>query len=64
MDDYVLLDEVHLSFRVPADLDDDACDAVRRTLESRQFRNALRRVVIQVVDQFPELAPVRIRISV
>jgi hypothetical protein len=65
MGDYVLLGEFHLSIRVPRDLDDDAaCDAIRRLLVSRQFRSALSRAVSQVVRSYPELAPVRIRISV
>jgi hypothetical protein len=33
-------------------------------LESRRFRSALRRAVIQVAHQDPELVPVRLRISV
>ena len=64
MADYVLFDEHHVSIRVPKDLDDAACDAIRRILESRQFRIALRRAVHEWVRQYPELAPVRIRISV
>jgi hypothetical protein len=64
MGDYVLLDELHLSIRVSTDLDDAACDAIRRILESRQFRSALRRAVRKVIRQYPELAPVQIRISV
>lgn len=63
MGDYLLFDEFLLSFRVPKDLDDAACDAIRRILESRQFRSALRRALRQVIHQYPELAPVRIRIS-
>ena len=64
MTDYVVLDEVHLSICVPKDLDDDVCDAMRQILESPRFRAALRRGSCQVVRQYPEIAPVRIRISV
>jgi hypothetical protein len=64
MSDYVLLDEFHISIRVPADLDDTFCVAIRRILESRQFRTALRRAVREVVRQYPELASVRVSISV
>jgi hypothetical protein len=64
MADFVLFDELHLSIRVPTDLDDAACDAIRRILESRQFRSALRRAVDECIRHYPELAPVRIRISV
>lgn len=64
MADYVLFDEIHVSIRVSTDLDDAACDAIRLILESPQFRTALRQAIRQVVRQYPELAPVRIRISV
>jgi hypothetical protein len=64
MGDYLLFDEFLLSFRVPKELDDATCDPIRRILESRQFRTALRRAVREVVRQYSELAPVRIRISV
>ena len=64
MADDILFDEMHISIRVPADLEDAACDAIRRILESRPFRSALRRAVMQVVHQYPELVSVRIRFSV
>jgi hypothetical protein len=60
---HILFDEFHLSFRVPKDLDDAACDAIRRILQSRAFRSALRRDVRQIVRQYPDLHPVRVRIS-
>jgi hypothetical protein len=63
MADYVLFDEVHVSIRVPTDLDDAVCDAIRRILESRQIRTALRRAVHECLRQYPELATVRIRIT-
>jgi hypothetical protein len=49
MADYVPFDEYQVSIHVPTGLDDVASDAIRRILESRQFRSALRRAVIQVV---------------
>lgn len=64
MSDYVLFDEYHLIFRVPKDLDDPAYDAIRRILQSRAFRAALRRAVRQIVRWYPDLDPVRVRISV
>jgi len=63
MSDHVMLDEFHLSFRVPKDLDDAACDAIRRVLQSRTFRSALRRAVRQSLRQYPDLHPVRVRVS-
>ena len=64
MDDYVLFDEFRLSIRVPQNLDDAACDALPPIVESRPFRVGLRRAIREVVLPYPELAPVRIRISV
>ena len=64
MGDYVLLDELHLSIRMPTDLDDAACDAIRRILESRRFRTVLRRAIRKFVHKYPELDPIQIRISV
>jgi hypothetical protein len=63
MNNDVLFEEIHLSFRVPRDLDDAACDAIRRVLQSRTFRSALRRAVRQIVRPYPDLRPVRVRIS-
>ena len=64
MNDHVLFEEFELSFRVPTDLDDAACEAIRRILQSRPFRSALRRAVRQTIRQYPDLNPVRVRISV
>ncbi|HEY7425258.1 MAG TPA: hypothetical protein VH682_13585 [Gemmataceae bacterium] len=64
MNDHVLFEEFRLSFRVPKDLDDADSDAIRRILESRTFRAALRRAVRQLLRQNPDLHPVRVRISV
>lgn len=47
----------------PPDLEDAACKAIRRILESQQIRSDLRRAVRQTIRQYPDLNPVRIRIS-
>jgi hypothetical protein len=62
--DPILFDEFHLLFRVPKDLDDPAGEAIRRILQSRSFRAALRRAVRQLLRQYPDLDPVGVRISV
>jgi len=64
MNDHVLFEEFELSFRVPTDLDDAACEAIRRILQSRPFRSVLLRAVRQTIRQYPDLNPVRVRISV
>jgi hypothetical protein len=63
MSAYVLFDEWHLIIRVPADLEESACEAIQRILEGRSFQTAIRRAVHQVVRQYPDLEPVRVRIS-
>ncbi len=63
MSEYVLFDEFRLIVRVPADLEKSACEAIQRTVEGRPFRSALRRAIHQIVRQFPDLDPIRVRIS-
>ncbi len=64
MGKYVTFDEFHLTVRVPSDLEDAACEAIHRILESQPFRSALRRAVRQIIRQYPDLVPIRVRISV
>ena len=64
MADYILVDEWHVSFRIPNDLDDTAYDAIGRILDSRQFPKAFRRAIRAIVRPYRERAPVRIRLSV
>ena len=63
MADYLPFDECRLVVRVPENLEEAGCDAIRRVLESRPFRVGLRRALRQFVRRYPELAPVRVRIS-
>ena len=59
----MLFDEFRLMVLVSADLEESACAAIGRTLEGQPFRSALRRAVRQFVRQYPDLDPVRVRIS-
>ncbi len=63
MKKHVLFDQLHLTILVPADLDDAACDAIRRILDSRKFHTDLRQAIRQLFHQYPDLAVVRLRIS-
>jgi hypothetical protein len=63
MDEYVPFDELRLVLLVPAGLDEAACEAVRRVLESRPFRSELRRTVLRLVRRHPELAQVRVQLT-
>jgi hypothetical protein len=40
-----------------------ACVAIQQTLEGQSFRSALRQAVRQVIRQYPDLNPIRIRLS-
>ena len=42
MSKYLLFDELHLTIRVPADLDESSCKAIQQILEGRPFQIALR----------------------
>jgi hypothetical protein len=59
----VVIDELHLSVRLPADLPDADAEAVRRTLLGAEFMARLRRSVRLVFRAFPELARVRVSLT-
>ncbi len=63
MADYVPFDEFRLVVRVPQNLDEAACEAIRRLLESRPFRVGLRQALRPFVRRYPELASGHVRIS-
>ncbi len=63
MSKYVLFDELHLMVLAPADLEVSAGEAIQQILEGQSFQCALRRAVRQVIQQYPDLAQVRVRIS-
>ena len=59
----VVIDEIHITFRVPGDLPEDAAEAVRETLAGDEFMSRLRRAVRVVVRTFPELNVVRVSLT-
>lgn len=59
----VVIDEIHITFRVPGDLPDDAVEAVREALAGDEFMSRLRRAVRVVVREFPELNVVRVSLT-
>ena len=59
----VVVDEVHLTLRIPADLPDDEADAVREALAGEEFMDRLRRAVRDIVRRTPELSAVRVSLS-
>ena len=59
----VVIDEIHLTFRILGDLPDDAAEAVREALAGDEFMSRLRRAVRVVVWTFPELNVVRVSLT-
>jgi hypothetical protein len=59
----VVIDELHLTVRVPADLPEADAEAVRQTLLGAEFLDRLRRSVRLVFRAFPELARVRVSVT-
>jgi len=59
----VVLDEIHVTFRIPGDLPDDAVEVVRETLAGDEFMSRLRRAVRVVVRDSPELSTVSLSLT-
>ena len=59
----VVIDEIHITVRVPGDLPDDAAGAVRETLAGDEFMSRLRRAVRVVVRAVPELNAARVSLT-
>ena len=59
----VVLDEMHLTFRIPATLPAQQVKAIRRTLNKKSFTAALRRAVISVLVVDPTLKPLQLEVS-
>ncbi len=59
----VVIDELHITVRVPNDLTDDEADAVRQTLSGDDFMDRLRRAIRAVVRAAPELSPCRVSLT-
>lgn len=59
----VLLDEIHLTLRVPSGLPDVEADAVRETVAGDEFLDRLRRAVYDAVHTFPELTAVHLSLT-
>lgn len=59
----VVIDEIHLSLRIPNDLPDDKAETTREALAGDEFMSRLRRAVRSVLREFPELNVVRVLLS-
>jgi 2'-5' RNA ligase len=55
----VVIDEIHVTVRVPGDLPDDEANVVREVLVGDKFMSRLRRAVRLALREFPDLHVVR-----
>ena len=59
----ILLDELHLSIRIPAHTPDDKADAMREVLTSADFLARLRQKLRKTIRAYKELAPCKASLS-
>ena len=59
----VIVEQMHLTVRVPATLPDSAVITIRTTLAGAGFVTRIRRAIRAAVRADPTLAPVRISLS-
>ena len=59
----VIIDELHLTFRIPNDLPDTEAEAIRQALAGADLMNRLRRAIRDAIRVFPELAVVRVSLT-
>ncbi len=58
-----VLDEVHVTFRMPGELPAARSEELGVTLRSTEFMNRLRRAIRSVVRGYPEFAVVTITVA-
>lgn len=59
----VVLDEVHLTFRIPTTVSEVEVRRIRRVLTSKAFTAAVRRVVTELMKRHPELKPIKLEVN-
>jgi hypothetical protein len=59
----VILDEIHLTIRVPRSLSNRQLEIVRLRLASTPFMTRLTRAIRAIVRTYPVLAPVSLTVS-
>ena len=59
----VVIDEIHVTARVPSDLPAARGDEVHQVLASEDFLDRLRRAVRAAIQTFPELRVVRVSLT-
>ena len=63
MEATVLIDELHVTVRVPNDLPSSAVDAVRDAVRTAEFIDRVRQAVWEALGTFPELSAVRLSVT-
>ncbi len=59
----VVIDEIHLTIRIPSDWPDARAEEIGRTLTGADFMTRLRRAVRAALRAYPELAVVRVSLT-
>ena len=59
----VVIDELHLTVRVPAALPDGDAETVRTVLAGVEFMTRLRRAIRAAVRSFPDLVTARVSLT-
>jgi hypothetical protein len=59
----VVIDEFHLTLRIPNDTPEETAEVVRRALAGEDFMIRLRRAVRAALRGFPELNVVRVALT-
>jgi hypothetical protein len=59
----VVLDEMHLTFRIPADLPAGQVRSIRRVLNGKAFTAAVRRAVLAEMTKYPVTTAVRVTVA-
>ena len=63
MRQFVLLDEIHLSFSLRKTLAEKTVASARRALRGRLFQSKLRATVNQLIARYPAMRDLRVAIS-
>ena len=59
----VVIDEIHMTVRIPGDLPEAQAEAVYRALTGEDFMARLRRAVRAALRAFPELSVARVSLT-
>ena len=59
----VVIDELHVTIRVPGDLPEDEAGSIRVTLMGKEFMARMRVAIREAIQNFPELARCRVTLT-